>query len=198
MLVGELKTRIRMESELATNEPASMAAVEYPEERQRLIYRGQVLDDNFDLAHYKIGNDHTIHLVMRPVQSSVPVPAPAVVPASSAPASERATEEIGDTVSPSIPRIPRLENIRQGLLTLSTVFSTVGVPGEEADQSAAAASTTTTLHPSLYHIGQWVDVKDSVNQWLEATVIDVNPPARSLLVHYNGWPVRWDEWISWD
>jgi hypothetical protein len=42
--------------------------------------------------------------------------------------------------------------------------------------------------------GQWIDVKDTVNQWLEAQVIDVKDD--KVYVHYNGWGVRWDEWID--
>lgn len=45
-------------------------------------------------------------------------------------------------------------------------------------------------------IGQWVDVKDSVNQWLEAQVIKVNESEMKVFVHYNGWSSRWDEWID--
>lgn len=28
--------------------------------------------------------------------------------------------------------------------------------------------------------------------------MDINTDTRMMYVHYNGWPVRWDEWISWD
>jgi hypothetical protein len=40
----------------------------------------------------------------------------------------------------------------------------------------------------------WVDVKDTVDQWLEAQVVDVRN--NQVFIHYNGWPVRWDEWID--
>ena len=42
-------------------------------------------------------------------------------------------------------------------------------------------------------MGQWVDVKDTIDQWLEAQVIDARED--SVFVHYNGWGSRWDEWI---
>ena len=43
-----------------------------------------------------------------------------------------------------------------------------------------------------------VDVKDTVDQWLEAQVVDLQdtPDGRILYIHYNGWPNRWDEWIK--
>jgi hypothetical protein len=44
--------------------------------------------------------------------------------------------------------------------------------------------------------GQWLDVRDTVNQWLEATILDVSAPRNQILVHYHGWPTRWDEWID--
>lgn len=43
-------------------------------------------------------------------------------------------------------------------------------------------------------IGQWVDVKDTINQWCEAQVVNVNED--KALIHYNGWGTRWDEWIE--
>ena len=43
-------------------------------------------------------------------------------------------------------------------------------------------------------IGQWIDVKDTIDQWLEAEVINVNES--QVYVHYNGWGRRWDEWID--
>ena len=49
-----------------------------------------------------------------------------------------------------------------------------------------------------FFVGQWLDVKDTVAQWLEATVMEVDTEQRRLYIHYNGWPVRWDEWIEFD
>ena len=43
-------------------------------------------------------------------------------------------------------------------------------------------------------IGQWVDVKDTIDQWLEAEVINVR--GDEVYVHYNGWGYRWDEWLK--
>lgn len=45
-------------------------------------------------------------------------------------------------------------------------------------------------------IGQWVDVKDTIDQWLEAQVIDIKD--NRVYIHYNGWGTRWDEWIDMD
>lgn len=34
---------------------------------------------------------------------------------------------------------------------------------------------------------------DTVNKWLEATVYAIHDDF--VMVHYNGWPSTWDEWI---
>ena len=39
-------------------------------------------------------------------------------------------------------------------------------------------------------------MRDTIEQWLEAEVIDVNKSEKMIFVHYNGWGTRWDEWIS--
>ena len=38
-----------------------------------------------------------------------------------------------------------------------------------------------------YFVGQWVDVKDTVSQWLEATVMMIDEPGQRVFIHYNGW-----------
>lgn len=50
------------------------------------------------------------------------------------------------------------------------------------------------LNQSKYEIGQWVDVKDTIDQWLEAQIINISN--NQAYVHYNGWGNRWDEWID--
>ena len=41
----------------------------------------------------------------------------------------------------------------------------------------------------MFFVGQWVDVKDTVSQWLEATVMVVDLIEQRVFVHYNGWCV---------
>ena len=47
-----------------------------------------------------------------------------------------------------------------------------------------------------FYVGMWLDVKDTIDQWLEAQV--TNMRANQIFVHYNGWGARWDEWIDKD
>eukprot|EP00924_Labyrinthula_sp_SR-Ha-C_P009656 augustus_masked-scaffold_22-processed-gene-2.47-mRNA-1 protein AED:0.44 eAED:0.44 QI:0/-1/0/1/-1/1/1/0/583 len=53
-----------------------------------------------------------------------------------------------------------------------------------------------TFIPRVFTKGQWVDCRDTVNQWLDATVTDVLEGGRKVKVHYNGWGQRWDEVID--
>ena len=164
-----------------------------------------------------------------------------------------------------VPDPGSLEPVRQGMLTLHTML-----PHLRSQESSPIASNRE------WYRGQWVDVLDTVNQWLEATVVEIldpedilppssNNPAESspassstssrprtrapslpcdpavsasdlegrrrlllepcdsdsdendlggelsgfrprasnhgvqvLLIHYNGWPHRWDEWMRSD
>ncbi len=47
---------------------------------------------------------------------------------------------------------------------------------------------------AVLQLGQWVDVKDTIDQWLEAQVTRLRPG--QVFVHYNGWGNHWDEWID--
>jgi len=47
---------------------------------------------------------------------------------------------------------------------------------------------------SRFKIGQWVDAKDSLNQWAEAQIINIRN--NMVQVHYNGWSSNRDEWIE--
>jgi hypothetical protein len=52
---------------------------------------------------------------------------------------------------------------------------------EETDEAQISALTR------KFFKGQWIDVKDTVAQWLEATVMDINIEESKIFVHYNGW-----------
>ncbi len=69
-----------------------------------------------------------------------------------------------------------------------------------AEESPASLESSSVAPRRHFFVGQWLDVKDTVNQWLEATVMDIRYPEdgdgpSELLIHYNGWPEQWDEWI---
>lgn len=45
----------------------------------------------------------------------------------------------------------------------------------------------------VLEIGQWIDVKDNVFNWLEGEVIAINE--NQVLIHYNGFSKKWDTWM---
>ncbi|KAK1929302.1 Ubiquilin [Phytophthora citrophthora] len=88
-----------------------------------------------------------------------------------------------------------LEPITQGILTMRTVLSTAEVEADERVEEEQV-TTPTRRGPRQFFVGQWLDVKDTVNQWLESTVMAIEDG--KVLIHYHGWPARWDEWIDFE
>lgn len=109
---------------------------------------------------------------------------------------------------------PNLDHIFQGLLTLRTVLSTAAAPPERPSEALEAQAQEDAAHAQRFDdetdsesdrvrrsrrqffVGQWIDVKDTVNQWLECTIMAMADD--QVLVHYHGWPSRWDEWLDVD
>jgi len=227
-----------------------------PEGRQRLIYRGRVLQDGSPLNSYNIENGHTVHLVARPQESAQPsgttrnrtttqreqdversgalgrrlvmgtlalpsigmglgVPSLAdllngqasPVPAGAIPSTRSirggSSEGSNGTTVSGVDE-NSLEHVRQGLLTMHTLLSTRDEEEEKEEfeqQSEGKEEYSSHIRRSRagaqrrhFFVGQWLDVKDTVNQWLEATVMEIRSNG-DLLVHYNGWPSRWDEFM---
>ncbi|OQR99365.1 ubiquitin family protein [Achlya hypogyna] len=84
-----------------------------------------------------------------------------------------------------------LEHLTQGLMTIRTLLSTASAPTETVPAPDRGAVLRSRRE---FFVGQWLDVKDTVNQWLEGTVLEVS--ASHVHIHYHGWPTRWDEWIE--
>ena len=80
------------------------------------------------------------------------------------------------------------ECIRQNLHTMRSLACAMGWAGTNSPL------TTLGLH-RYWAVGQWCDCLDTVEQWLEGRVLAVNAEAGLVLIHYNGWPARWDEWL---
>ncbi|ETV96824.1 hypothetical protein H310_10115 [Aphanomyces invadans] len=100
-------------------------------------------------------------------------------PSDSTPSNEPESE--ASTIAPP----PSVEHIRQGLLTIQSMLSLPATPVAAGEPSPPSRQ---------FFVGQWLDVKDTVNQWLEGTILEVNED--QVFVHYHGWPSRWDEWID--
>ncbi|EQC36912.1 hypothetical protein, variant [Saprolegnia diclina VS20] len=115
----------------------------------------------------------------------------APVPSDAERALDLTSEPESEARPPAVVHDP-FEHIEQGLLTLRTLLSTVTSATPTETTSAERGATLRARR--LFYVGQWLDVKDTVNQWLEGTVLELS--ATHVRVHYHGWPTRWDEWIE--
>ena len=243
-------------------------ATEVAADRQRLIYRGRVLVNESAVSEYHIENGHTIHMVAKPLN----LPALSSSDSSSS-TSNRIQNQNTNAISSILPGIAtavngsvensgsaantNIEHIRQGLLSIHTLVSTmdpsdfsysdsseaksmngvdsIGIPADGidwnssmfTDENGKVRTEGTTDSSSMkdddksrpskrgrsevnfrnndspnrklsqdnssadrtkrFFRGQWVDVKDTVSQWLEATIMDIDYENFNVYVHYNGW-----------
>lgn len=96
-------------------------------------------------------------------------------------------------------RLPHFD-FSEGFETMhQNIFTIQNLMGSRQKYDDKIINETKTITPYdftkvKYEIGQWVDVKDTVGEWLEAQVMQVRN--NQAYVHYNGWGTRWDEWID--
>ena len=176
-----------------------------------------MLQDEHSIEHYSIESGHTIHMVARPLNATpVGTPssqdvregntasdgdpwgssvrnqedpaAPAVNPLQGLTGLRGISDLLfggGRTADPPGP--PRnahsIEHIRQGILTLHSLRESM----HESDIGPQAIAGVSESASRVFYTGQWVDVKDTVNQWLEATIMQVDNVGRRVFIHYNGW-----------
>jgi len=72
--------------------------------------------------------------------------------------------------------IGSLEPVRQGLMTAHTILHGAGLGDSGRDGESSSERSLRGLPPRRFYRGQWVDVLDTVNAWLEATIVDVATP----------------------
>lgn len=80
-----------------------------------------------------------------------------------------------------------MEVLEQSKYTIELLLSSLNKNPEETNEPFVFR------HRKL-EIGSWVDVKDAVGEWYEAQVLNTN--GDYVLVQYNGWNERWNEWIK--
>ena len=148
-----------------------------PVERQRLLHKGKLLKNPQTLQSYSIAQGSLIQIVAyieRPPEeeSLTEVIRYALEFIPNNYISNRRNRERRREIDIN----EKLESIKQNLHTLENLMSS----------------------NRNFFRGQWVDVKDTVDQWLEAQIVDIRQGSNGpqAYIHYNGWPNRWDEWID--
>lgn len=106
-------------------------------------------------------------------------------PSGGAPASMTSAAQPSAEVTRANILESNLENIRQGMLTVNTMLSMN--PSYQQQHRREPSTESTNVPDRQFYAGQWIDVKDTVQQWLEATVMTVDQNRRLIFVHYNGW-----------
>ena len=48
---------------------------------------------------------------------------------------------------------------------------------------------------AYFQVGHYVDAMDSSQKWL-AAVVQQTDPAKGVLVRFDGWSIKWNEWLS--
>mmetsp|Transcript_32971 Transcript_32971/g.57921 ORF Transcript_32971/g.57921 Transcript_32971/m.57921 type:complete len:316 (-) Transcript_32971:46-993(-) len=145
-----------------------------PQHRQRLLYQGVQLDDSASLE--ETGVQDSLYLVAYvQLEQQVTDLLTLAVEGPVGLLRRRRRPSSGSVAH------DRIESINQSLATME------GIVKSKFDSSKRT-----------FTLGQWVDVRDTVDQWLEAQILAVQSTdeGQMVYIHYNGWPSRWDEWIQ--
>ena len=175
-----------------------------PKDKQRLIFQGKFLKDNENLSFYKITEGCVVQLIAKSLEENN-----ANSQQSNNRANRNRNNQRNNEVYPII-QIPfrttrrrrritmphfdiseYFEGFYQNLICLDNYSNVKKKFDPKANNNPIEAFD---FSKSSYEIGEWIDVKDTINQWLEAQVIKVQN--NKAYVHYNGWGTRWDEWIE--
>ena len=179
-----------------------------PKDKQRLIFQGKFLKDNETLSFYKITDGCVIQLIAKSLEIKNPNQNSSQRSNNS---NRNANNQRANEVYPII-QIPFRTNRRRRRLSLPHFDITEYIEGfyqnlisldnynntkKKFDPKASNNIIEVfDFNKSSYEVGEWVDVKDTINQWLEAQVMKVKN--NKAYVHYNGWGIRWDEWIDFN
>lgn len=176
------------------------------EDRQRLIFRGQVLNDNIPLSEHRIQDGQTVHMIAKATQVEEPeTPVEQVIE----PVEEQERID-GEIVNNILRTLGETSLNRRNQRRRMMQQRTFGFPMQEQESLEVIHQNLNTVEQLMkarqdngmpfqwqnrkLRLGQWIDVKDTIDQWLEAEVINIEDD--KVYVHYNGWGSRWDEWIE--
>ena len=194
-----------------------------PLANQRLIYQGKILQNNAEkLKHYKIVNESVIHLVMRKVTISDDMNQNNYARDNGNNLNHIQNEENNSEHSigtnntglgfirlnhNTTRRLQRknmhfdpsdcLETLYQNILVINHLMK---LRNNFTISNFLQNKTIIpfNLSKKKFDVGEWVDVKDTTDNWMEGQIINkrtINNKVQ-FLIHYSGWGGRWDEWID--
>ena len=172
-----------------------------PIDKQRLIFQGKFLKENDKLSFYKISEGCVIQLIAKSLEEKNNL--------NHSESNNQNNNGRFNEVYPII-QIPFRTNRRRRRIAMphfdigeyleGFYQNLISLDNFEKCKTVFNANKRTIeafdFSKSTYEVGEWVDVKDTINQWLEAQVIKVQN--NKAYVHYNGWGTRWDEWIEFN
>ena len=179
-----------------------------PKDKQRLIFQGKFLKDKENLSFYKITEGCVVQLIAKSLEENN---SSSNTNRNNNSNQNRNNNQRSNEVYPII-QIPFRTNRRRRRLSMPHFDISEYIEGfyqnlisldnyNNVKKKFDPKSNNNVIEAfdfskSSYEIGEWVDVKDTINQWLEAQVIKVQ--GTKAYVHYNGWGTRWDEWIEFN
>ena len=222
-LDNQISINIRKNATLLELKEKINQLLNVPPNNQRLIYQGKMLQNNAEkIKHYKIANESVIHLVMRKVTLSDDTNQNNNNNNNNninhVQNDENNSEHSAGTNNTGLGFIRLNHNTTRRLQRknmhfdpsdcIETLYQNILVINHllklRNNFTISNFLQNKTIIPfnlskKKFEIGEWVDIKDTTNNWLEGQIINkrtLNNNKTQLLIHYNGWGGRWDEWID--
>ena len=213
-LDNQININIRKNATLSELKEKISRILNIPQTDQRLIYQGKILQNNTEkIKHYKIANESVIHLVIRKLtlsddnnNNNINIIHNEENNSDHSPGGNNGLGFIRMNHN-SNRRLQRknmhfdpsdcIETLYQNILVINNLMK---IRNNFTISNFMQNMTIIpfNLNKKKFEIGEWVDVKDTTDNWLEGQIINkrtINNKVQ-LLIHYNGWGNRWDEWID--
>ena len=99
----------------------------------------------------------------------------------------------------SFNKLESIEVIKQNINNIRELFK--NTPNLNFEYSNSLKNIFLTNETSVnstidFKIGQWIDAKDNLDQWIEAQILEIKD--NKAFIHFFGWGNTWNEWIKTD
>lgn len=181
-------------------------------ENQKLIYQGRVLSNSDSILSSRISESSVVHLLIKSNNENNQNQNDSLNVIEQS-LNNNQFSLINDNIRTGVVGIPIIrsrrrrrsnmsfdisesfEVIYQNMITINNLLYSRN-SYHESDSFINKSIYPYDKNKIKYEKGQWLDAQDSIDQWLEAQVIQVNNEKSEVYIHYNGWGARWDEWLN--